>query len=149
MDAGKYGLRFAQRIQPGGEGFNPGEGGEQHFLVTPSFAGAAQRDCRRQRRVVVILAEAPLQQGGAVPALDIGKIFELEAFLGNVRQQVKDAGAMLLQVGGERFQPRRFATEFTLVPDAAGTPVVRREDGAVEQENALVSHQVFILVMMS
>jgi|GEM_PF-4755841 len=91
IDAGKYGLGIAQRIQPGREGLDPGECGEQQFFIAPAGLGAPQRDGRGQRRIVEILAEAPLQQGGAIATLDIGNIFELEAFFGNVREQVKQA----------------------------------------------------------
>jgi hypothetical protein len=39
--------------------------------------------------------------------------------------------------------------ELALGTDMAGVPVVRSEQGAIQQENAFVGHQVFILVMMS
>ena len=149
IDAGEYGLGFAQRIQPGREGLNPGERGEQQLFITPAGWCAAQRDGCRQRRVVVVLTKSPPQQSVAVPALDIGKVFELEALFGDIRQQEKQVGPMLPEVGGECLQAHRFIGELALDLDVARTPAVRCEKGAIEQQNTLGSHQVFILVMMS
>jgi hypothetical protein len=56
---------------------------------------------------------------------------------------------MLPQIGAESLQAYRLMTELALELDTTGTPAVRREDGAIEKENALCGHQVFILVMMS
>jgi hypothetical protein len=56
---------------------------------------------------------------------------------------------MFLEVCREPLEAGRFMTELALGMDVAGVPVVRREQGAIEKENAFVGHQVFILVMMS
>jgi hypothetical protein len=149
IDAGEYGLGLAQGIQPGREGFYPGQRREQDFLVAPSVLGAAEGNGRRQGGVVVILAEATLQERGAVGPLDIGQVLQLEAFFGNVGEHEEQAGLVLLEVAGEGFETCRFAAEFALEFDAPGVPVMRRKDGTVEKENALGGHQVFILVMMS
>jgi hypothetical protein len=73
----------------------------------------------------------------------------LKAFLDGVRQQVKNAGSMFLEVNRERLEAGRFMIELALGMDVAGVPVVGREQGAIEKEDAFVGHQVFILVMMS
>ncbi len=146
---GEIGLCRAQRLQPGREGLDPRQRGEQDFLIAPAGRRAPQRHRGRQGSVVVVLCQPALQQGLAVSPLHIGQALQLKAFLDGVRQQVKNAALVFLQVGGERLQPGRFGTELAFGTDTTGMPVMRREQVAIEQEDAFVGHQVFILVMMS
>jgi acyl CoA:acetate/3-ketoacid CoA transferase alpha subunit len=114
----------------------------------PSLA-RPERNRERQRRAVEVLTQAPLEQGIAIAALDIGQVFQLETFLGDVREQEEQAAAMLFEVSRECFQARRLVAELGFELDAAGSPIVGGESGAVSQQYAFRRHQVFILVMMS
>jgi hypothetical protein len=149
IDAGQDGLGFTQGIQPGREGFRPGQGREQDFLVPPSVLGAPKRYGQGKRGVVEVLAEATLQQGIAITSLDIRQILKLEALFGGVGEQVKNARAMLLEIARQRFEAGRLIAEFGLDLDAAGLPALGGKSGAVGLQDAFGGHQVFILVMMS
>ena len=149
VHAGKDGLGFAQGIQPRSEGFRPRQCREENSFVAPSILGAPERNRERQRRAVEVLTQAPLEQGIAIAALDIGQVFQLETFLGDVREQEEQAAAMFFEVSRECFQARRLVAEFGFELDAAGSPMVGGESGAVSQQYAFRRHQVFILVMMS
>jgi len=149
VNAGKNRALLAQRVEPGRQRIRTGQRGEENFFVAPAAAGAAEGQRRGKWRAVKILTQATGNQCRTVAALDGGQVFELKAFVGNVGKQIKQTAAMLFEVDGKGGLPFRVGRKCLLVFDPALVRAVGQQADAVEQQDALGRHQVFILVMTS
>ena len=146
-DAGDGHIVARQFLQPGIDAFRVDEGAEQHLVLVPVVARAAQELGVAVRGVAEQAARMAFEQRHPVAAEGVGDLFQAEVLFHDVHQhpggQVRGLGQVFCQAVCAG------APEADLLMQAPAVPEIEAGRFAGDEEYSLRAHQVVILLRMS